>query len=317
MNTTLTAFLNDLISSSIACSPKGSLHIKSSYDLTGASPKTRRAVQLGYHSTQTKSAGILDNVMNEVSTNKALQAGLAGAVVGGGLTALTGKSDPEETATHRALKILGNATLAGGLTGAAAYGIPKGIAEFSEALPKNDINPVDRIAGSNPVRGLTTLGGIGVVSGIDRKRPSIFNAYSNSQLEQSARDWKTTGLPPGTPADVVTFLKAQRPKKDIPSLAQVRLALDNKLKTTPDFFDTAMGVLHSPLKDQLIQAGINTEQGFKGRAWFEAKNLGRNLKSMHGLTGLARLGAGAAAGYFAPDVFNAVGEKLYDTVTKH
>ena len=150
MNTTLTAFLNDLISSSIACSPKGSLHIKSSYDLTGASPKTRRAVQLGYHSTKTKSAGILDNVMNEVSnnktlqsvinevsTNKALQAGLAGAAVGGGLTALTGKSDPEESLTHRTLRVLGNATLAGGLTGAAAYSIPKGIEEFSQALPSN------------------------------------------------------------------------------------------------------------------------------------------------------------------------------------
>jgi len=344
MNTKLTAFLNDLISSSIACSPKGSLHIKSSYDLTGASPKTRRAVQLGYHSTKTKSAGILDNVMNEVSknktlqaamnevaTNKALQAGLLGATVGGGLTALTGRSSPQETLTHKGLRVLGNAALAGGLTGGAAYGIPKAIEEFSQALPANDVNPVDRITGSSPVRGLSTLGGLGVGAAFGRGKPSMFSGYSDKQLDAARKLWTDTVKgkkgKPAVPGSLPLTLspKIRKVLSDVSGktpTGEARTMLENAIKGNDALFDIPGLATSIPggigtLGQQLEHAGINTEKGFTKRRWFEAKNLGRNLMSRHGLAGLSRLGAGAAAGYFLPDITNAIGEKIYDTVTAH
>ena len=257
-------------------------------------------------------------------------AGLLGATVGGGLTALTGRSSPRETLTHKGLRVLGNAALAGGLTGGAAYGIPKAIEEFSQALPANDVNPVDRITGSSPVRGLSTLGGLGVGAAFGKGKPSMFSGYSDKQLDAARKLWTDTvkgkkgkpavpgNLPLALTPEVRTALLSVSGKTPT---GEARTMLENAIKGTPTMFDGGLtedipgGI--GTLGKQLEHAGINTEKGLVNRSWFGAKNLGRNLRSMSGLAGLGRLGAGAAAGYFLPDLINAAGEKVYDTVTKH
>lgn len=144
-------------------------------------------------------SSFLDKIKNidfgALLQNPAVMAGLGSAAIGGGLT-LVGDRKKNETRTGKALRALGNASVAGLLGGGAMGLLNKGTSAITTALPKEDIDPTTATVTHPLVRALSTVAGAGAahkfipdpyIGRADHVARELFTKLKNGVTDREAK----------------------------------------------------------------------------------------------------------------------------------
>ena len=329
----LQKLLNAIIATSAARNPQSLANYKSAEDLSGISPKARRIALLVKYAAAEAGPSIMEKVMDAVQHNRAVQVGLGSALLGGGMAALAPRKQGEGLG-RKALRVLGNAAVAGGLGAGATAALGYGSDQIATALPKGDVDPITNATHSPVVRGIGALVGAGAGHryglGGGGKSPADASLESLHNLLSKAKAAPVSAAPSITPIlaeehaaaaaaagnkhqDIFQRFKntMTQPVDKAFDAAAARRSLTEFMgrSTTPNARDfitdanagagTAEGIL-----GELNNAGYNYGKGWKERAsLFGKRHLNRfNNNKLRMAGSLARVGGGAAAGYFVPEI---------------
>jgi hypothetical protein len=325
----LQKLLNAIIATSAARNPQSLANYKSAEDLSGISPKARRIALLVKYAAAEAGPSIMEKVMDAVQHNRAVQVGLGSALLGGGMAALAPRKQGEGLG-RKTLRVLGNAAVAGGLGAGATAALGYGSDQIATALPKGDVDPITNATHSPVVRGIGALVGAGAGHryglGSGGKSPADVSLQSLVNKVRTATPGRASAIAADDPVAWVRGLQstANSPFKalqtELGGLSSgknfdptvTRNTLDRffhgqPLKARDILTAENMGVPNADgVLDDLNDAGVDFGKGLKERAsLFGKRHLNRfkskeNLKHMGG--SLARVGGGAAAGYFAPEI---------------
>jgi len=265
-----------------------------------------------------------------------VQVGLGSALLGGGMAALAPRKQGEGLG-RKTLRVLGNAALAGGLGAGATAALGYGSDQIATALPKGDVDPITHATHSPVVRGIGALVGAGAGHryglGAGGKSPADASLESLHNLLSKAKAAPVPAAPSITPIlaeehaaaraaaaaagskhqDIFQKFKdtMKQPVNKAFDADAARHSLTEFMgrSTTPNAREfitdanagagTAEGIL-----EELNNAGYNYGKGWKERAGlFGKRHLNRfNNNKLRMGGSLARLGGGAAAGYFIPEI---------------